>query len=106
MSAKNARTSALIYRCTFFVPQGSFTDFLSLFQGEKFIGSFSQSARSSQTIFIRIIYTSQIRETVGSEAFFAFLENHIPSFLINKNWEFTVLSCEFPILAGAQGLEP
>ena len=57
----------------FVVVQGSLTDFLSLFQGKKFIAT-SAKVRSSQTIFIRIFYTSQIRETVGSEAFFAFLE--------------------------------
>ena len=34
----------------------------------------SRKVRSSQTIFIRIIYTSQFYETVGSEAFFDFLK--------------------------------
>ena len=38
---------------------------------------------------ICIIYISQIRETVGSEAFFAFLENRNLNFLAIKNWEFT-----------------
>ena len=33
---------------------------------------------------IRIIYISQIRETVGSEAFFAFLENRNLNFLAIK----------------------
>ena len=46
----------------------------------KFINRFingdptSLKVRSSQTIFIRILCTSQFAKTVGSEAFFEFLE--------------------------------
>ena len=66
-----------------------------------------EPVRSFEIIeIICIIYISQIRETVGAEAFFAPLENRNLNFLAIKNWEFTALSCEFQILAGAQGLEP
>ena len=63
----------------FVVAQSSITDFLSLFQGEKFIGNISQRA-SSQTIFIRIFYTSQFVKTVGLEDVFGFTEIRILNF--------------------------
>lgn len=44
-------------------------------------------------------------ETVGSERFWENPGIRIAMDYKNKNWEFTALRCEFPILAGAQGLE-
>jgi len=45
----------------------------------------SRRVRSSQTIFIRIIYTSQFVKTVGLEDVFGFSEIRISNFLTNKN---------------------
>ena len=45
-------------------------------------------------------------ETVGSERFLENLRYQISNYYKNKNWEFVALRYEFPILAGAQGLEP
>ena len=67
----------------FVVVQCPFPNLLSLFQCKKFVGSFSQS-RSSQTIFIRIIYTLQFVKTVGPEDVFGFAEIRISNFWINK----------------------
>ena len=44
----------------------------------------SRRVRSSQTIFIRIIYTSQFVKTVGLEDVFGFSEIRISNFLTNK----------------------
>ena len=73
------RLSKKLVDVLFVVTQGSLTDFLSLFQGEKFIGNISQRA-SSQTIFIRIFYTSQFVKTVGLEDVFGFPEIRILNF--------------------------
>ena len=89
----------------FVVVQGSFPNLLSLFQGKKLIGNFSQSSViadhfHSHTLHLTICQNRRLR------SIFCVSWNPWFELFANKNWEFTALSCEFPILAGAQGLEP
>ena len=77
------RLSKKLVDVLFVVAQSSLTDFLSLFRARNSLAT-SRSVRSSQTIFIRIFYTSQFVKTVGLEDVFGFAEIHILNFLTNK----------------------
>ena len=67
----------------FVVVQGSFPNLLSFFRTRNSLAT-SAKVRSSQTIFIRILCTSQFVKNVGSEVFFAFLEIRNLNFLQQK----------------------
>ena len=77
------RLSKKLVDVLFVVAQSSLTDFLSLFRARNSLAT-SRSVRSSQTIFIRIFYTSQFVKTVGLEDVFGFPEIRILNFLTNK----------------------
>ena len=61
----------------------------------------ASSNSSDHTIFIQ-----HFSETVGLETIFCKIENLQIEHLVIKNWEFRRATSKFPILAGAQGLEP
>ena len=92
-------------RCTFVVVQGSFPNLLSFFRARNSLAT-SVKVRSSQTIFIRILCTSQFVKTVGSEAFFELLEIRNFNFLATKNWEFTRFLINFQFWQGHKDLNP